>query len=722
MKKKHSFGVYWFVIGICTSMLLFTGMAVAQDEESGELVLEDTVVTATKTGETDLQETPLSITAFDEESLKDAGMFRLRDLGLFVPNTEVTNTAGFSQTFIRGVGNITVGPLGGETNVSYYVDGVYIENGAGLTGDFIDIERIEVLRGPQGTLYGRNANGGAINFITKDPGNELEMKAAVDLGSFNKRRFDGSVSGPIAKDKVMMRLTVSDTARDGYLENTESGEEDPGSQDSTGVRAKVLVTPNDKLDITLSGDYFNNEGSGPAVKKLNDGGLMGAAAGYEVPSDFFEVEQNEGSVDETSQGVSGKIDFQMTDSLSVISITGYRQYEKDTESDTDGTGEELGYVIYELETEQLTQDLQLLGKHERLDWIGGFFYHQADTSYYQEAVLNYFAPGFTSGSEGDLETKSWALYTNLRYAATETVSMEAGVRYSVDEKSQEIEFLPRFEGLPPVAEPEDVSDSWESWTPRVAADWQPNEDFMLFASVATGYRAGDFFVFNPDDKDDTLEPEKVTTYELGVKKDWFDNRLRTNVTTFYSDYEDMQVVSGDENGLSVTENASSAEIKGVEFEMVAQPIAGATLNGSISYLDATYGDYTPNSFALPPVGESADGKQLFGVPKWKAAFGAQYVFDMGTAGFLTLRSDVAYKDKVYYSPLEDSTFEQDAYTIVNALIRYETADSRWSAELYGKNVTNEEYYEYIVPQFPPDDVYGSPGEPATYGFRVIYTY
>ena len=323
------------VIMICLILCFIYGICQAEDKPSnavaadsgGDYTLEDVVTTATKTGETRLQETPIAISALSAETLKSTGITGMRDLTQWVPNAEFPNFRGEPQAFIRGVGNLMSGFYGGESNVAYYLDGAYLEGGYGANTDFIDIERIEILRGPQGTLYGRGANGGAINIITQPPTDELHLSTSLEYGSYDKTRLDATISGPVLKDKIKGRLSVSHNQQDGYLENLGKGS-DAEDNNYTGVRGKLDFTASDLVDIRLSGDYYSTDNNGPGYKVITSNGLT-STLGASYAGGFYDYYSEVDAYDKMDiGGVSATINARLPRNMQLKSITTYRDMKK----------------------------------------------------------------------------------------------------------------------------------------------------------------------------------------------------------------------------------------------------------------------------------------------------------------------------------------------------------------------------------------------------------
>ncbi|MBW2366880.1 MAG: TonB-dependent receptor [Deltaproteobacteria bacterium] len=712
---------------VCVFLVIGTSGPVFGEESTEDYVLEDTVVTATKTGETQLQETPMTISVFDDQTLTNTQSYKLSDLSQFMPNVEIHERFG-PTAFIRGIGSI-LPPLSGDHATAFYLDGVYLDNKYGFNADFFDIERIEVLRGPQGTLYGRNATAGAINIITKAPSDKLEIRGGVELGEYQLRRFDMTISGPIVANKVKARFTVSDTQRDGYVENLIG--EDLSDDDYTSLRGKIQFTPTEKLDIVISGDYSKVDENGKGWKLLSDQGLFGML-GYlsgltreqMIHPDFWTVAQPDeanGQKDE-GWGVSGKVTIDLPNNMVLHSITAYREYDWDNTLDLDGYSVPLGQSQLSVSYEQFSQELQLNGTWGRWNWVAGLYYltEEEDSPVTTNALsLNYFFPGFVWKTGTLLEMDAYAVFGDLKYALTDRLTLGVGLRYSYEEKTftyisdPNIPVPPFFTDSVKVLE-----DDWDELTPRFGLDYQLTDDVLLYANIVQGFRSGALEPTNLPGEE-TIEPEILWSYELGAKSDWFDNRLRANMAIFYYDYQDLQVNSV-VSGQVALSNAATSTVYGAELEFLARPLPALTLNGSFAWLDSEYDEFiTRDEFGFDV---DASGHPLPFSPEWKISVGAQYVFTLGDLGFLTFRGDLSWKDDAYLDSFKRSPQMQEAYTLVDGLVRFETTGGRWSAEVYGKNLTDEEYLHSAVTWFLPSDATGLSGDPQMFGFKLGFNY
>ena len=378
----------------------------------------------------------------------------------------------------------------------------------------------------------------------------------------------------------------------------------------------------------------------------------------------------------------------------------------------------------------MTEEMQFQAAWGSWQWVTGVFLHKQTSKYteFLQSLPAYIAGGpmgetWSYDGPCTFETESYAGFANLRYAATDRLNLEAGIRYSKDKKSIETAFIADYGSMGTSLISARDNAEFDSVTPKFGIDYRLTDNALFYATAARGFRPGHFDMNNlllgltPDPR---IEPEYTWSYETGIKTDWFDNRLRANATVFYVDYTDMQV-SSMINGYSVSTNASEAAIKGVELELLARPLPPVTLNATLSYLDSRY----ENFLAIDPYDSTStvdvSGNPLAYAPKWKLSFGAQYVFEL-KPGFLTFRGDMSWKDKVYFNQYQLAATSQDAYAVFNALIRFETTDGNWAFDLYGKNLTGEKYYSNLQFGLDTSDLVALVGEPMTLGAKLTYKF
>lgn len=663
------------------SLLLLCSSVPAQSPPA----IEEVLVTAEKRTAS-VQETSLAVTAYGAEELEMRGIGNIEDLQFSVPNLLISHNAQSPVTYayIRGVGSDQL-VAGFDPGVAYHFDGLYVGQPSSMPGDLWDLDRIEVLRGPQGTLYGRNTTGGSLNVITREPSSEADFKADVTFGNYARQRYRAAGGGGLT-DGVSGRFAVIAEEDDGFQGN--SAGRDGDQTDYVSVRGKLRFELGDTSDLLLTVQRFENEGR-QSQKKREAFGPVQLAPGFVVniydgatpnPADPRKVAKNHPEeLDLTNTLVSAKLTWDLG-FADLVSITGYIENEWFQTSDIDMSDNAVQFQNWEMETEQFTQEVQLISSGDGpLEWILGAFHFDEDlaTDYYFEDSS---IAGFVFFNGGELETSSKALYGqasyDLRKAAGQPFRFIAGVRWTEDKKDiDEYQRIPAF-GVDLAAVD---SEKWTEWTGKVGADWFVNDNSMAYLHLSRGYKGGGFSI----GQFDIFDPEVVNAAEGGLKTQLWDNRAQLNVAAFYYDYQDLQV-----NfllfTLFTTDNAAEATIQGIEFEGLAMPTENLLLSANLSLLSAEFDSYQFSDTL------SLDGDTLNRAPEVSLSLTAQYSFNLLNIGSLTLRADYYWQDHVYYRVQNIDRHKADAFHTADLRATLTTLDGRWEFEAFAKNVTDED--------------------------------
>ncbi|MBW2370718.1 MAG: TonB-dependent receptor [Deltaproteobacteria bacterium] len=700
------------VLLVACALLLFTVSGPAWSaEEAGEAteaaedyMLEETTVTATKTGETLLQETSIAISAFDKEALDRAGIIDVQNLDLVTPNMITNKDTRSAVVYMRGVGSNAFFS-GSHDSVGIYVDDAYTPRNTGLYSSLLDTERVEVLRGPQGTLYGRNTSGGAVRVMTAMPTEEISGYAMIEFGTENKYGFNGALSGPITNN-LKGRIAFLKMNRDGFYDNKAPLTPDTADdRDWTGARIKLQFTPSENLDFVLTGEYHNLENEGDAPFQFEDPAPFVAAGAQPFkPLDFVTTNPygNERGVEQETERVSLTGNFDLPRGISLKSVTTYNEHVWSGSSDLDGTTLDLLDILDQKQAfKSFTQEFQLNGQWGDLTLVGGLFYLHENEYNRTKNRVDYVLIVHGDQHYG-IEGDSYAAYLTGKYDLTERLSMSAGIRYSYDERENFIDnktvldLSPLF-GFPlgsvmvPSFYSEIDDESWSNLSPKVSLDYRLTEDVFLYASFTGGYKAGGWNSFAATEKRGSFDPEKVWSYEVGVKSDWLDRRLRVNLALFYYDYIDMQLSSFglDASGIySVTiRNATDSDVYGGELDVMARPVPNLTLGVSLASTFGEYGSFEGDDTKGNIV--NLAGKTLVFAPEWSVSAYGQYVVTVKDYGFVSFNANYSWQDE--YFPEMSNTYIIDARGILDARLVFETTDGKWSLDVYGKNLTDERY-------------------------------
>jgi iron complex outermembrane receptor protein len=664
----------FLLAGLCTALAV-AAPAVAEERRDGAtMILEQIVVTA-RMREEGLQEAPIAISAFTGESLAYRGVTRLDEIARFVPSLTLENNPSFggasnsAAIYLRGIGQKEFLPTT-EPGVGLYVDGVYVARSVGAILDIVDVERLEVLRGPQGTLFGRNTIGGAISITTvkPEPGGEFGGSAAATIGNDDLLNLKATVDLPVS-DTFAVRLSVASLTQDGYVKRTDGI--DLGDDDTLTGRAAFAWQPNDRFSADLSIEATRDRENGPAMQLIGidftdlsqlQGVVLAppppmafihnitfAAAAQGVPcavtdpagngitfnpavADCYDSRyigadgSNEGTAPAFSRtdlfGASATLSYELTDALTLKSITGWRDLDSEFARDGDHSPNRISQFYDDLSQQQLTQELQLLGSHERMNWIIGAYYFSEDGD--NANILDFTVSNFRSG--GRFDNEAWAVFAQGTYDLTDRLHLTVGARYTDEQKSfrpDQIIFTNYFAGISqvlPEGHPLAVLDApflqagerilpflnkridVEEFTPMVNLSYDVSDGLMVYTSYSEGFKSGGFtqrvfppivagFTAPPGTPDidliPTYDPEFVKVYEIGFKASMLENRLRFNGAAFHTDYEDLQVQVFN-SVAPVTQNIGEASIDGIELELQAAPGAGWLIEASFAWLDASY--------------------------------------------------------------------------------------------------------------------------------------
>ncbi|MGV3481931.1 MAG: TonB-dependent receptor [Sphingobium sp.] len=696
----------------CSSAMLIAGMssgALAQADAAEEMAdpgLGDIIVTAERRSSS-IQKTPLSIVAMTGDALKEAGVESTLDLQLIAPGVAVSTNTATAQIYVRGVGT----NFGGDQSVAVHVDGVYQVTTQAALQEFLGVDRVEVLKGPQGTLYGRNATAGVVNIITQRPTMDLEFEGDLEIGNFDRLRERLLVNVPIVSDKVALRATFLNADRDGFRRNPYLNTRIDDENYWAG-RAQLLLAPNENLELLLIGNYSHEKDSRTLGFKINKNVFapqvdllpsFGLAPGT-VPDDPMVIYSDKRSQQNFKQyGGSAHLTWRLG-GVNLRSLTAYQENRAEEDIDIDGT--EIPYFNGFTDGGKVSwfsQELQLASEgNGPLQWVAGLFYlrdRRRERGVYTTPLFD--ALGLSNGPIGrdfDQRSEAYAAFGQATYALDEHVRITAGARFGRERKSA-TQYVNADAAL---GVDERGRKTWNSFTPRLAVEYSPNKDVMLYASVIKGFKSGGF----NESARDVFDPETIWSYEAGLRSTWLDGKLRFNASAFFYDYTNIQVNQAlpapDPETGATTEvgNAASAEVKGLEFELSALPLEGLRLSAGVSLLDAKYKSFlSPNSEVDATIIVDLSGNRLPRAPKFAATLSAQYTHEIRAAGSVYVQGDFYHQSRVFFTGfnnLNDRYGQQSSYEIVNGRIGFDTTDKRWSIALFGRNLTNRVYKQNVI--------------------------
>lgn len=621
-----------------------------------------------------LQDTPVSITAISADNFAKLNGRDLNDISRAAPNIQFAGNqggSGLGTLTIRGIGQQQAGLLS-DPGAAVYVDDVYRPRLSNNTLSFNDIERLEVLRGPQGTLFGKNSIGGALSVYSPKPNFTYSSRENLEVGSRNLLNASAMVNVPI-NDQIAVRFSGQSVRQDGYMHNLEDGK-DYNNLSYRSVRGSLLYKPSSSFEFLLRGDYTRQDqrGTGTKVIVASDPSLL-TSGGYETRGTA--PSYNRG----TDAGVSGTATWDVGFG-SIKSISAYRWFSNDFADDTDGTPLDLQAVVTNSKEEFFSQELQynvdLL--EDNLHLTTGLFYMNEKIKYDSFPRLAIFSLDNYSRQT----TNSYAAFAQIDIKPADRLEISLGLRYSKDEKSTS--FASYTTGNPVADIDADVDGSWSAFTPKATVQYKFTPDVMVYATVSRGFKSGGVNGQPIQTSDfQPFDQEMVTNYEAGIKTELFSKRLRANVSVFRMDYDDMQIGITAFNQ-NVVKNAGKAVIQGFEGDFMVKPVNNLTLSSTVSYNDFKYKRLDADAIAS---GLDYD-LTLPMAPKWTVNAGAEYRIPISESNSLSVRGDYSYRSKIYFDANNSEVLAQPGYGLVSSRVTFEHNDA-WSIYAYGNNITNK---------------------------------
>ncbi len=767
--------------GIWTTIIMWSTVGLSAHAFSAEFIIEEIIVTATKR-EASVHDVPIAVSAYSGEDLKSRGVQDLKDLQQISPSLSVydSNSSSNGGTLrIRGVGT-TGNNAGLEAAVGTFVDGIYRPRSGQVFTDLVDIDRIEILRGPQGTLFGKNTSAGALHIITMKPEYEFGGHASVTGGNLDTRRAEVSVTGPLIEDVLAYRLSGTYSARDGYYEDIDTSDEF-AEQDRWTVKGQLLFNPTNNLEARLIVDYSErDESCCPATFETlgPTAGIIRALGGdpqTSSGSDDVTVGTNFDPFEEIEdKGFSLEVTWDIVPSITLTSITGYREFEADRGQDVDFTNADI-YLLgngHE-EFDNFSQEVRLQGTSGDIDWLVGVYGYTEDIensgrflelssqgpAFFDAlfAALGATPPGFILGAglldvgdglagEFDQDTEGWSIFTHNTWHATDRLDFTVGLRYSEEDKDGD-------SVINGTGGPNQVAENWpcatlpvatfcgnagfdsstdeEEWTGTVNVAFQISDDINSYVSYSRGYKAGGINLDPTANKFDpvslvftdssTFDPEFVNAWEIGVKANFLDGTLTLNTALFYSDYSGFQLNTF--NGAFFTiDNVNEVISQGIETEVIWNIANGVFVTGGVTYADSRYGsDAGFIKIGSSPTGVTVlDDQRITHSPYWQGS--AALLVDRPLPGTpLSYIVNVNYGFRGDHNTGSDLDPEkrQGGYGIWNGQVGLRTADGGYEALLWGTNLGDKRYDTIIFDSVSQTGSFSSfVGAPQTYGLTL----
>jgi iron complex outermembrane receptor protein len=683
--------------------------------------IQEILVTARKFRES-AQSVPAAINVIGGDAIAERGITNVQALQGQLPSIAIGEVNGIAQITSRGLGNDNFA-AGSDPSVGLNIDGVVVSQPGAQLGAFFDLERVEVVRGPQGTLYGRNTTGGAINLVTARPTSTFKGYGRLSYGNYNALTLEGAVSGPVAGDTVLARVAFKTESHDGYGKNVRTGKDIDDAQ-RRALRGSLLLAPSDKLEIFLSGEYTSEhdanyqikyaEDSFPGNPALRPPGILAGSFFAADPRDLnTDVDPRN---DRHTYSLTGIVTLEANDWLTVKSISGYRRYKQIGARDFDGTAATVAGVLIPVKTNQYTQEFQATVETDSIKAVAGAYYYKENLVSDIRIGANPYGPVnlLTISQAGTVDTESIAGFANITYNLTDQFGINLGGRWSWERREGVSKFV-RLGTLFPFQTADSVTD----FVPRIGIEFHPNSDTLIYASYSEGLKSG---VIASGSLSPILRPERVKAYEGGIKSTLFNRTLRANLSLYRYDIQDLQVsrtLPGVTPGsfVSVFENAANARAQGVELELVWQPSWNLQLSAVSGYSDATFTRFLTINPLDGPTGVLVDqaGNRLVQTPKWSSTLSVEYKMEVGS-GTVTTNAQAQYQSRVFFTPFGDNRTSQKPVTRFDLSARFDPEDKRWFASLWARNVTNELVAttkfviasgRYISGQYTPPRTYGA---------------
>lgn len=686
---------------------------VAEDDGIGTIV-----VTAQRRAQ-DSQDVPISLIAVDGDTLARSGVGTLDTLQRYAPGLTISTVgSGFvSYTYVRGAGTNQI-DAGSDPSVAYFIDEVYIGGTAGLQFDLLDVERVEVLKGPQGTLFGRNAAAGAISIITRRPERDFSATFNASVGDYAFVTARGSVTGPLNETgELRGRLSAGYRSRDGFTRNVAGGPR-PGRQDVLTGRAQLEWAGSEaSFLLTADGLRARNGMTGQFISSVATSGLINATAGANLPPGETFYRRNydvNGFEHQNLATLTGRLEWN-TPLGALTSITAYRNNRFERDQDQDGTIFD-SYRLISLErSETFSQELRLASDDHGspLQWLLGLYYYHGRVNSDFALDTGPFFPVAVAANRvardiSRITTDSHAAFGQVGWDITDQVNITIGGRYTEDRKENVRSVQGFLAAAPFVVMPRA---RWSAFTPSATLNYRITPDVLAYASYRQGFKSGGFQTLLPGTAaiaSTPFEPEEVNAYEIGLKSNWWSNRLIANIALFRSDITDQQILRITGTAAQTIDNAGQTRTTGVDLSLAARPVRALRLRADLTYQEARFRRYLNGAVSYA-------GNTQLRSPDFTGSFSADYDFDLGDAGQLTLRGEYSRSSQLFFDAANTRLpgLFQESYGIGNAFLTYRPRRGGWELAAWVKNVGDTEYFRNIA-------VAGAtglavPGDPRTIG-------
>lgn len=740
-----------------TASVLAVASAAGSGAAFAQSSIEEIVVVSQKrAAAVNVQNVASAVTAFDENAIGSAFADNLSDLGRLAPNVQLNQAgtfSGFANFFIRGIGiSNTIRTV--DPAVGVFIDGVYIGYGPTSVLDTLDVASVEILRGPQGTLFGKNVTGGAVTVQTRRPEFEFGGNIAATLGAFDRIDVQGAINVPIVDNTLAARVAFMSRNNDGFFDNQEL-DTTKSDIDVTVIRPSLRWTPTEELDVSLITEFYRDKGDSSASQNLDsriEPRLLGAdrtptpaivqrVFGYVPPGDKYDISHNlEGYVDAEVKNIVVDANYDLGHGTATL-VTGYRDVRYDTSTDFDGSPFTVFHFPDNREDQnQISAELRYASTFlDTVEFTAGLFYFAQEMEIGERR--EFFAGGTAenptiarSAGLAVTDDKSYAIFGEASFTITDRLSLVVGGRYTDEEK--EITLCPftpvifdslSFADCPAVL---NDSESWGSFAPKLGVNWQATDDILAYAFWTKGFRSGSFNARAPlAEALGPVDEEEVSSYELGLKSQLLEDRLRFNLAAYLSDYRNIQrtisdtvLIGGVPQVLQVPRNAAEAEIWGFEAEATAVVFDGFRFEASVGYTNASYDafagiDANRDGVYDPATDDPlATGLEFERVPEWQYTVAANYETEIGDLGFLNFRTAYQWLDSQFVDTLNSPSLRLNSYGLLDVSASYIDPSQRYEVSVFGRNLNDAKFHDFGFDGGTHRAVWG--GQPRTWGIRL----
>ncbi len=700
-----------------------SALVFAMSGASAPAFAQDVIVVTAQKREQSILDVPAAVSAVSAEQLENAGVSRLEDLASSFPNVYLNtdNSLRTTTITIRGISSNPNNP-GVDQGVGVFVDGVYQSRPTTINTNVYDLERVEVIRGPQGALYGKNTIAGAVNLISKLPGDESGVEGAVNIGNYDALSLFGAAD-IVLNDAVKARFSVSSQRRDGFTENAVTGS-DLDDVDALSARFAVVLQPTDALRLIWRGDMAEDRSNMGSSEILNNGVLAGSPLADAAPADRIVVNDYDTVQDRDLWGTSLQADLTLGAGV-LTSLTAYRDYQWYNAADNDFTAlNQLRSGIGE-DQHQISQELRFTSNvGESFDYLFGGYFLKEELSTVSNAVigpdLGLYAAETPVDIFADLETTSYAVFAQGNYRFNDQFGVTAAIRWSKDEKEVTHSSIgDPFGALLPTSPERLVSREDSEWTPSVSLNWTPTEDALVYASYSRGYKSGGYNAFSITPTDDAeYDPEFVNNYEIGAKSSFADGAVYVSAAAFLLKYSDLQVnqlVNVGGVPTFTTSNAAKAESWGLEFEGSWRPVDTVRLGLAYGYLNGEFDDFQNATSS----GDDYSGNKLTEAPAHTLSLNGDFRQPLTGAIDLVAHADMSYRSKLYFNPANNPDYVQDGVALANMRAGFAATDDSWSVVMWVRNLTDKDYaVSRSAGVIIPGQQIQSLGAPRTWGVEL----